>query len=1641
MFGVRRALLLLFTVCSFAAYGQLNVEVTGQDLTCNSIPQGIAVATADGGTAPYAYAWSNGETTSAITNLTAGEYTVTVTDAANNTVVGSVTLNEPDRLNVSITEPVECDEPFEISIVASGGTAPYDWTWSTGETTESITVPSGNYCVTLVDNNLCGFVTCRRVAPNNPLVTVASVDVTCPGNDDGSLDATATAGTPPYTYAWSNGATGPTLDDLAPGDYTVTLTDSRGCTDEATATVNEPDPIEGFIFGDSTVCPGVRDAFLRIAPTGGTGEYSYVWSFMGQEAQGIGPIGPGVYSITVTDENGCTLVDSYTIVESPPIEIVGSVEDIACFGQENGSIATTVSGGMPPYTYAWSTGATTSFINDLAAGDYSLTVTDIEGCVGTSTFAIEQNDALSIVGTVIDLTCEGDSSGVINIDVSGGDGDYDYLWNDGATTEDRTGLAAGTYSITATDGNDCTTEASYTVEEPDALVVNLSPTNPTCSDSDDGIVLIGIVNGTMPFTITVNGEANDGTLNNVSAGTYLVEVTDGNGCFGSMSVTLTAPDAIELSAEVTNINCFGDNDGSIDLSVGGGTPGYTYAWSNGATSQDIDDLEAGNYTVTVTDANNCTAEATYTINTNTALVVTGVVTDINCNGDATGAITTSVMGGDMATISYAWSTGATTADLDGLTAGNYSVTVMDANACAAVANFTVTEPDAIDLSVQTTDNDCNGDANGTASVLVSGGTQPYEITWSNGAVGTPIVGLPAGTESVTVTDANGCTAVAPFTITEPDALTCTVNVLQESTLGDNGSLSVTGTGGTGAYTYLWNTGATTQTISDLAPGTYSATVTDANGCTTVCSETLAAFAGLGNFVWLDYDADGQQDPNEPGVAGYTVFLKNANGDIIDETVTDANGMYAFNGLVPGDYSVLFPELPGNIRTEANQGADAGDSDADPAMNGMTGIYNLEAGEFDPTVDAGFVPVPTGELDECNCLSNASNPGNGQFQQTITVTASPGQTWTVTDRTGMFTNLGTPTAPLPIGTELTETPDPDNANQSLYVITFRVIDGQAFSATVSNGLSSLSFANQCDYPTLSFQPEPPSLLCTFDSAVALNAVAIEGGVATTANITYTINDVVVTELDPSTLAPGTYVLSAVYTSGSANGCTVDLERTIEITDDCMAKLGDFVWEDLNGNGMQDPGEPGIEGVKVTVNSQDGSFMDMQFTDENGMYMFMVNPGTYKLTFEQPADLTATQQNMGNDGDDSDVDPQMLMTPFYTVGPNGRIPTIDAGFTSPCIDNVDDPGAISGNQTLCGPGNVPDELVETAPATGGQGELQYLWMMTTVGPDLDIDFWTPIPNTNTENYQPGAIYENTYFARCVRRGLCRYRETEPVLITVGDAANAQVSGTTRVCVGEDATFTALNPTPGNLLTWNFGGPAEAAVLNGPVVTNSWTETGLYNANLTASGGGCVSRDPFLVNVIANPASCGGNLTATGVMNNLANREVTIEWTVPNDGSFYQFELERSTNGVDFEMVREGLTEAAFMSGSDAIYRQSDVSPVNGRNFYRIRLIDAEFGDLMSNVVELNFAAGVTTLGRVFPNPSNNGFVHVELSDRADVSEGVGIRLFDAQGRAAGTSLKLPAGTVAADVDVRGLQAGIYVLQLTVGGEQETIRVVIN
>lgn len=837
------------------------------DVACNGANTGAITISVSGGTGTINVSWNGGQSTTTINGLTAGTYTVTATDATSCTASASYVVNEPPVLSFAapVISNATCVSGGSITASASGGNGTIAYSWSNGSSGATISnLSAGAYTVTATDQNNCSISASYNVgaAPNavvisNPVIT----PVSCNGSNNGAITITTSGGSGPLSVTWSTGATGTnSISGLTAATYGVTVNDPTGCSASSAFVVSEPALL---VINPATITNagcGVNNGSITANVTGGTLAYTYNWTQQSNSqtytGQTISNLGADTYGLTVTDQNNCSATATYSITQPTPLTFSQSSTNVTCFGGNDGSAAITILTGNGGYQYNWNgTGAGASnSLGGLGAGTVNVTVTDIN-CSGTATFSITEPPQIVITQTSLtDVTCFGATDGGIVISTSGGTGTIGVNWSNGVTTTTNNGLAAGVYTVTATDQSGCTATATYTITQPAQLVIDpVVQVNAACG-LNNGSLTGNASGGTPAYTYTWGVQSTSAVLfgqsiNSLAPDTYGLLVTDQNNCTATATYVLTQSPAVTLSQSSQNVSCNGGNDGWAQVTVLTGTPAYTYNWNgSGPTANDtLLNVAAGNINVTVTDNVGCSATATFIISQPSQLVINQLTkTNVSCSGGSDGAITVVANGGTPGSgYTYSWSNGASGASVSGLATGPITVSATDANGCQASETYTITEPTALNATATATDALCYEAPNGTATVTASGGTPPYEYVWSDGQTTPTATGLVAAYYSVSVQDANGCTAGSGATVGEPTPLVITYIATAVKCIGDkNGTLSIIVNGGTPGYNYsatLDGVNFVTTTngvIVGLAPGDYTVIVSDNNGCTKTIPATV-----------------------------------------------------------------------------------------------------------------------------------------------------------------------------------------------------------------------------------------------------------------------------------------------------------------------------------------------------------------------------------------------------------------------------------------------------------------------------------------------------------------------------------------------------------------------------------------------------------------------------------------------------------------------------------------------------------------------------------------------------------------------------------------------------------------------------------
>ncbi|MCE7996919.1 MAG: hypothetical protein HEP71_33465 [Roseivirga sp.] len=926
------------------------------NVSCNAGADGSLTASALGGVSPYTYIWSNGATSANTTSLPAATFTITVTDANGLTATSQSTITEPAVLGAgsAVDNHVSTMGGNDGGATASatGGTAPYTYSWNNGVTIASITGQvAGTYTVSVTDANGCGPATSQVTItePTNadptftsqPITTIFDNEIyTYPvTTSDSDGDAVGITGT--TLPAWLSLTQSPAVVSTFAGDG------SFGSPTGTTSTSTFASPSSLVFDSSGNLYVGSESRVRVIAPDGtisnltinsgqGTAEYMvapadmifdgagnlYIVNDSGNSIEKITPAGD--HSVLAGGGSGTADgTGTSATFDNPSGLAMDASGNIYVTDERNGLIRKITSAGVVT-TFA-GTGGEFSFpagieIDDAGnlyvvdtgnsnikkitpAGVVTLFAGSSSSGTGTADgtgsgarftypkyidlgpddlFYISDESAqrirtmtsdgvvATLAGNGSEATVDGTGTSAsfnyprsIEVDASGnvfvGEQTGNYIRRISAVRTVLTGDPSeniGPHSVvlTATDGNSGTAAQSFTITVSAALSVSASvDANVSCNGGSDGAATANPAGGSTPYSyLWSTGDTNAG-ITGLAAGTYTVTVTDNDGTTATSSSSITEPVALgALSIPDAFVTINGLSNGAASATGTGGTTPYTYLWSTGATNASITNLPAGTYTVTVTDANGCGPATSQVEITQPAVLEAQTVVDFNvdCNGDTGGGASASASGG-VQPYTYLWSTGATTSSIgklendNSLSAGTYTVTVSDNNGATATSSSTVTEPTALSASVAGSTIDdgfgtifdetisCNGFTDGGLTASPTGGTGPYTYAWSIGATNASIVGIGAGTYTVTVTDNNGCTTTAQGEVTEPDVLAANANTdMNVSRFNDaDGEISSTPTGGTSPYTYLWSNGGTNAAQTALAAGTYTVTVTDANGCT------------------------------------------------------------------------------------------------------------------------------------------------------------------------------------------------------------------------------------------------------------------------------------------------------------------------------------------------------------------------------------------------------------------------------------------------------------------------------------------------------------------------------------------------------------------------------------------------------------------------------------------------------------------------------------------------------------------------------------------------------------------------------------------------------------------------------------------
>lgn len=811
-----------------------------------------------GGTPPLTYLWSNGATTEKINMLGPGKYTVTVTDSKGTVKSSKYEIPDPNlKLKIELVTAAtgKPEGDGSANVIVDGGTVPFTFKWDNNETQAvAIKLLAGNHTVTVTDASGCSSTaTIAMIEKTAALAVFArfAADNKCADGTEGIAEVEVSGGKGPFTYQWSPGnETTSKISNLGAGLYSVTVTDAKGQTASTSVNIPAPSPLVSTIkISPATV--NTNNGAAEAQVSGGKPPYSYKWD-TGEVTSKVSSIAAGAHSVTVTDSNGCSAVANFNVQENVTAlgVIVKQPVRISCHGAGGAALKVDITGGKPPYTYAWSDGQTAATAEKLNAGKYTVTVTDVLGNSFSSEFTVNEPEAITVTTTIDAPATANNADGKATAKAIGGTGTYTYAWDSGEKVNKAIKLNLGTHRVTVTDASGCSATGEVTVTENIAeLQLTIQETTPVkCAGGNQGAIKAVIKGGKSPYTYQWGNNESTAELTNIPDGTYKLTITDAAGQTASAMLTVTAPAALTLDAKVDLPAATGKNDGKASVIATGGTGKYTYQWDSGETVAKALALNAGKHNVTVTDANGCTATTEINITENILPLAVKITQDkkILCAGKADASLAAQVSGGKPP-YTYAWKGNATPLtgeSIANLGPGKYSLSVTDASGLASTAEFTITEPKPLELSVEEIFPATTNNADGKIILRANGGTASYTLDGNTTAAGSntfTIDRLKPGDHLLIVNDAAGCSAQLTVNITE-NVLPLTTSIKQTKEIlcsgNEEGALEVSVKGGKTPLTYAWSTGDKQASISNLKKGSYSVTVTDAAGQTSKAEFTI-----------------------------------------------------------------------------------------------------------------------------------------------------------------------------------------------------------------------------------------------------------------------------------------------------------------------------------------------------------------------------------------------------------------------------------------------------------------------------------------------------------------------------------------------------------------------------------------------------------------------------------------------------------------------------------------------------------------------------------------------------------------------------------------------------------------------------------
>ena len=841
-----------------------------------------------------------------------------------------------------------------------GGVAPFMYTWSHGGSTldSIVAIASGNYSLTIKDAKNCVDAKSTIVLSSKGVSAYLNKkDATCT-QSNGTINTIITKGTAPYKYQWSRGDTIQNLSNLTAGTYKVTITDSNGCARIDSITLNNTPSVSYTKMIVNSKCAKPNGS-ITLNNLAGTSPYTFTWS-NGAKTQNITNLLPGKYYLTITDSKSCVKKDTFFITSSPSMTYNLSIIPSKC-NNPNGSIHVISHSGISPFKYLWSNGDTTLNILNLKAGNYSISITDGNGCVVQKTAILPNNSNPKLNINKTNATCAG-SNGTLSANVTGALGKINYLWSNGSSQNPLKNIVSGKYTLTITDSIGCSRVDSVQITTNPAAKVNFTISSPSCNTSN-GSLTANIVSGTPPFTFLWDNLDTNRNRSGLSNGKYIVYYKDSLNCSKKDTLVLNSIAPPKINATIQNAVC-NATIGGISTSVSLGKKPYKYLWSNGDTTSNISNVNFGTYSLTVTDSLGCSVSNNYNILYMPSPTYTDSVKGSICYNDNGFVQFKNIQGASPFTFYWSDQYESYSSERRNMKGGLYTVEILDKNGCVIKDTFLITEAGKPKINFNVIKNNCPIH-DGKIYSNVTDGTPPFTFLWSTGGNNDTIMNLKPGFYSLIVTDQNNCLAFEDTELENKTNMRVNFQTSKSRCDTPTGIIIVNPTLGTAPYQYNWSNGETTQIRDSLDEGSYKLTVTDANGCT-ISADTIIKY----------------------------IYYPDVKLDSVEESTCNLNNGKAFFSVsnVVHPLIIKWQNILDSSYSKTN------------LLKGSYSFFVQDSNKCKKTYSVVIVNKPIVEIDSQKVKHENCGKNNGFINLYVNSTFAPKYMWSTQDTTANISNL-------------------------------------------------------------------------------------------------------------------------------------------------------------------------------------------------------------------------------------------------------------------------------------------------------------------------------------------------------------------------------------------------------------------------------------------------------------------------------------------------------------------------------------------------------------------------------------------------------------------------------------------------------------